>query len=439
MHVSRARVAEIARLAAAAIVVPLAGWLFWTLVRHLGPNDFHDYWLAGRLILEGHSPYDSAAMASLAAREHLSFTLGGGYSYPLPFALAMVPFGALPFDVAAALFGGLSLAAFGMTAALWLGWACGWAPALGRRRLALAVAAGAYPPVYGTMAMGQANLVLLPLLAGGAVLALDGGTAARRGAGGVLVGLAAVVKLVPGALLVPLAVGRRFGAAAACALAAVAAYAAAILAVPWATSGSAGLASLADPDHYYTNQSINGFVARLVEDGDRSAALWPGAFDPRPPMLVLTAAFGLLTLAILWRSRAGLTTRRGMAIGLGLALTAATIGAPKTSFWNESAVLVAVGLLIALDDPGPWFGRWPALDRALLAAWFGAALLWAGVWALEPPASGPLSAIVTLLWSGSLAGLAALWWLFARRLAVEAAQPQEAAVSSSGPASSTIS
>jgi hypothetical protein len=422
---SRVRLREVARLAAVAIVVPLAGWAFWALVLHLGPNDFHDYWLAGRLILQGHSPYDSAAMHDLAAREHLSFTLGGGYSYPLPFAVAMIPLGALPFEVAVVAFDVLSLAAFGLTAAVWSGWATGWAPELGRRRLVVAFLAGAYPPVYGSLAMGQANLILLPLMAAGTALALAAGRASGRIAGGALVGLVAVVKLVPGALVVPLALGRKLGAAVACLAAAAAAFGLAVLAVPWATAGSGGLASLFDPDHYYTNQSINGFVTRLVEDGDRSRALWHGAFDPRLPMLALSAAFGLLTLAILWRHRAALALRRGLAVGLGLTLVAATASAPKTSFWNESAVLVAVGLLLAVDYPGSGFRRWLALDWALVATWFGSAVVWAVVWAVEPPASGPLSALVTLLWSVSLVGLAALWWLFARRLGLEAAEPQE--------------
>jgi hypothetical protein len=307
---------------------------------------------------------------------------------------------------------------------MWSGWTCGWAPATGRHRLALALLAGAYPPVYGSVAMGQANLILLPLLAAGAALALEARAAAGRVAGGALLGLVAVVKLVPGALVLPLALGRRFGSAAACAAAALAAFGAAVLAVPWALAGSGSLGSLLDPDSYYTNQSINGFVTRLVRGSDKSVSLWAGGFDPRPVMVALTAAFGLLTLAILWRRRGALTSRRGMAVGLGLTLVAATAGAPKTSFWNETAVLVAVGLLLAVDDPGARLERWPALDRGLLATWFGAAVLWAVVWAVEPARSGPFSALVTLLWSSSLFGLLALWWLFARRLGVEPAGPQ---------------
>ncbi|MGZ6273588.1 MAG: glycosyltransferase family 87 protein [Candidatus Limnocylindrales bacterium] len=406
---------EIAVLAIVAAAAPLAGWAFWALILRLGPNDFHDYWLAGKLILQGQSPYDSAALADLARREGLSLLVGGGYSYPLPFALVMIPFALLPFAAAVTLFNSISLALFGLTVAVWLGWAHGWAPAGGRRRLATAFAAGLYPPVYGTVAMGQANLVLFPLLGIGTVLALDGSTSARRFWGGLLVGLAAVVKLVPAVLVTPLGLGRRFGAALGIAAGILGALAAAAVAVPWAAAGG-GLASLLDPDAFYTNQSINGFVTRLVIPSEKSSPLWNGGFDPRPVMLAATAAFGLVTLTVLWRARGTLLTRRGAALGLGLALVAGIVGAPKESFWNQSIALVAVGLLVAVETPDLRLAPLGRTDLCLLGAWFGSAIVWALVWAIEPPASGPLTPIVTLAWSSSLYGLVALWFLFTRRL-----------------------
>ena len=407
---------ELALLAAAAIAFPLAGWAFWSIVLGLGSNDFHDYWLAGRLILQGHSPYDMVALERLAQSEHLTFTLGGGYSYPLPFAVAMVPLAALPFGLALAAFNAVSLAAFGLTVAVWVDWAHSRLAASSRPLLLAAVAAGLYPPVYGTVVMGQANLILFPLLGLGVVLALDGTTAARRFWGGTLLGLAAIVKLVPGALVVPLALGRRAGAAVGIVAGALGTVAVTALAVPWAAAGSTGLASLFDPDSFYTNQSINGFVTRLVSSSDRTAALWNGAFDPRPVMFALTGALALATLAVLWRARGRLADRRGAAIGLGLALVAGIIGAPKESFWNQAIALVAVGLLLAVETPDLRVGRLGRIDRALLCIWFGTAILWAAQWAIEPPADGQLGSVVTLLWSSSLYGMLALWLLMARRL-----------------------
>jgi hypothetical protein len=407
---------EIAALAIAAAAIPLIGWAFWALVLHLGANDFHDYWLAGKLILQGQSPYDSAALAETARREGLSFLVGGGYSYPLPFAVAMVPFALLPFVVAVAAFGAISLVLFGLTVAAWLVWAHGRASVAGRRRFVAALAAGLYPPVYGTVAMGQANLVLFPLLGIGTVLVLDGSTSARRFLGGLLVGLAAIVKLVPGVWAVPLGLGRRFGAALGIVVGALGSLAAAVAVAPWAAAGSGGLASLLDPDAFYTNQSINGFVSRLVVSSDNSVAPWNGGFDPRPVMVVATAAFGLLTLAVLWRARGRMRSRRGLALGLGLALVAGIVGAPKDSFWNGSIALVAVGLLVAVDAPDLRLRVLGRTDMGLLGVWFGSALVWAAVWAIEPPAAGPLAPVVTLAWSSSFYGLVALWCLFVRRL-----------------------
>ena len=207
------RLPEFVALALVAIGVPLAWWIASTLlIRGNGFNDFHDFYLAAQLITQGHSPYDKAALAALARSEGLSFVVGTGYSYPLPFALAMIPFVALPFTAAVLVFNGLSLVLFGVTVAAWIGWAHGSDPGLRRRRLALAGAAAAYPSVYGTIANGQAGLLLLPLLGLGTIGILEAKNA-HRFLGGVSVGLAAIVKLTPGLFVVPMLLGREFRAA----------------------------------------------------------------------------------------------------------------------------------------------------------------------------------------------------------------------------------
>jgi hypothetical protein len=78
--------------------------------------------------------------------------------------------------------------------------------------------------------------------------------------------------------------------------------------------------------------------------------------------------------------------------------------------------LVAVGLLLAVEAPDLRLRTLGRTDLGLLGAWFGSALVWAAVWVIEPPASGPLAPIVTLAWSSSLYGLVALWCLLVRRL-----------------------
>jgi hypothetical protein len=408
------------------MAVPLAWWILGTLWRGANSfNDFHDYWLAAKLITLGRSPYDIEALRALAKAEHLQFLVGGGYQYPLPFAVAMIPFTVLPFGTAVLVFNSISLALFGMTASGWIGWAHGWVPELRRRRLGLACAAGLYPPVYGTIANGQANLVLFPLLGLGIFLALDRGGVARRGGGGLLVGLAAIVKLVPGVLVVPLALGRRIDAAAGIVAGALGTLLIADLIAPQGGSGGTGLASLLDTDSYFTNQSFNGLASRIVKDSDRTVALWRAGFDPGLPMLILTVAFGLATVAVLWSNRSALETRRGLALGLGFALVAGIAGAPKNSFWNQAAALFAVGLLLAVEAPDLRLSRLGRTDMVLIGCWLAGSAVFAAYWTFPPSKTIALAPVVSLLESSSLYGLLALWWLFVRRL--RAAQTSGAA------------
>ena len=420
---------EFAALAAVAIAVPLAWWIGSTAMgRGNGFNDFHDFWLAARLITMGDSPYDKHALAALANAQGLHFVVGTGYSYPLPFAVAMIPFAALPFTVAVLAFNALGLLLFGLTVAAWICWAHGSQVGLTRRRVALAAAAGLYPSVYGTIANGQAGLVLMPLLGLGAMAILDGGR--RRGIlGGLAVGLAAIVKLTPGAMAVPLALGRRWAAAGALAVGAAGSLALATVLAPWAGEGSGGLTALLEPDSYFTNQSINGFVSRLVLPSERTVPLWNRAFDPRLPMLILTGLFGLATLWILWQSRVGLRGRRGLALGLGIALVAGLIGAPKGTYWNQVMVLVPAGLLIAVEVPDLRFGRLPRLDLVLLACWIVGTSVQTLLWMYPPSKWVAFAPLVTILTSSSVFGLLALWLVLARRLrATPAGEPTVAAV-----------
>lgn len=414
------RALEFALLAAAAIAAPLAWWILGTMWRGANSyNDFHDYWLAAKLITLGQSPYDIEALRALARTEHLQFLVGGGYQYPLPFAVAMIPLTALSFSNAVLLFNSLSLALFGLSVAGWIGWAHGWTTELRWRRLALATAAGCYPPIYGTIANGQANLILFPLIGMGIALALDGTSAARRVGGGVLAGLAAIVKLVPAVLAVPLAIGRRIDAAVGIALGALGTLLIADLLVPQGASGGSGLGSLFDTDPYFTNQSFNGFVSRIVRDSDRTVALWKAGFDPKLPMLALTVAFGLATLAVLWWNRGRLASRRGLAIGIAFALVAGVIGAPKNSFWNQASALFAVGLLLAVEVPDLRLSRLGRTDLVLLGCWLAGSAIFALYWTFPPSRTIVLAPLVSVLESSSMYGLLALWWLLARRLMVD--------------------
>lgn len=401
-------------LAALAIVVPVAEWLILSLVGHRpGFNDFHDYYLAAKLVAEGQSPYDLAALADIARREGLTFVLGTGYSYPLPFVLAMLPFTLVPFTPAVLGFTVIGLVGFGASVAVGLRWAFPGAPT---ERVALAaLAAGAYPPVYGTLANGQANLVVFALLAVGAgrALAIGGG---RQVTGGVAIGLAAIVKLVPAIVVVPLALGNRWRPVMAVVAAMVGSLLVAAFVAPWANEGSHGLVALLGPDSYFTNQSLNGFVSRLVRDSDRTLALFPGLFEPVPVAAAAAFGFALVNAVVLWRARGHLGNPRALGVAVGLAIVAAAIGAPKNSFWNQVVLVVPVGLLLAAVAPNLRLRRVPRNEIALLAIWLAGSAVQLLLWLRPPGKHGPLAPAVTLAQSAALYGALALWWLFARRV-----------------------
>lgn len=71
--------------------------------------DFRAFWQAGRDVIDGVSPYPAAAEIEPGADAVQEFV------YPPPVALLMVPFGLLPFDVAAPVFTILLIAATGLT------------------------------------------------------------------------------------------------------------------------------------------------------------------------------------------------------------------------------------------------------------------------------------------------------------------------------------
>ena len=402
-------------LAILAAAPPLVAWLIAAAVELPDRfNDFHSYWYAGRLLAEGASPYDLEALRDLAARYGADFVVGTGYSYPLPFALAVQPLSVLPFDAALVVFNGLSIAVFAAAVAAWLRRFHAAAPPVRVRVVALAC--GAWPPVIGSVVNGQANLVVLAAVAAGAALALEP-SRARSAVGGVAIGLAAVVKLVPGVIAVPLwLAGNRRIAVAGVALGLLAPLGLATLAEPVTSLETGRLAALFRPDPFVTNQSVNGFVSRLVEGSDRMTALAPGAFDPAPLSAALTLGLAVATFAVLWRSRTCLASPDGLAAGIALALVAATAGAPKTSFWNAALVLVAAGLLLAWVAPGlapSGLDRW---ERRLFVAWWGSAFVQPVFWTIAPLPAGPTAALVVLLGSLALYGTLALWVLLGRRL-----------------------
>jgi hypothetical protein len=368
--------------------------------------------VAGRLLLEGRSPYDLEAMRALGESEGLDFVLGSGYSYPLPFAFLMIPFTRLPFAVAVLLFNAMSILAFGWLVSWWLSRFHDGASK--QRLLGTAVLAGAFPPIYGTVANGQANLlVLVPLAVGLAWIVRDGSSGR---AGGALLGIATVVKIVPGAAAVALLLARRWPPLISLVVVVALALAAAGFLAPGASAETVGLGRLLGPDPYFTNQSLNGFISRLVLESSRTLPVAPNVFDPAVASALVTLAFGLVTLRVLMRSLRGSPSPATLGLALALGLVAATIAAPKNSFWNQALALPGLGLLLAADAPDLRLSRLRRPDKLLLVVCMAG--LWAQlyIWIQPLPKAGSLAPVTTLAQSAALFGMLALWVLIIRRL-----------------------
>lgn len=373
-------------------------------------NDFASYWLAGRLVAAGHTPYDLTALVRLGSHQGVVFQAGTGYSYPLPFAVLMIPLSALPFAFAASLFTIASILVFGWAVASWVGDSRLVAVGL-PWTLVIALLAGLYPPVAGSLFFGQANLLVFGALAFGVRRWLDADTRADWW-GGIAIGAAGIVKIAPLALVLPAGLARRSHALAGILAGAGGALAAALVVAPFGLGGAGRLAELGSPDPYWTNQSLNGLISRLTVRNERTVPFLRG-LDPSIAAWILFGLFALVTTAALWRARDRLSTRQGYWLAIGFTLVAAVIAAPKNSFWNHVPALVGIGLLIAAADSARL--RDP-VTRGLVLTWYGLAVVQRVVDSLSGAtlqAWGPPGALLS---SAAVCGLVALWLALGRAL-----------------------
>ncbi len=296
------------------------------LVRGAGGlfNDFYDYWGAAALLGQGASPYDLGALAEMQRSAGLHPELGGGYSYPLLFAQLLRPLALLRPGPAATLFALLSLVALALAVGLLLGAVrpLSWPEALGGGLLG-----GLFAPITGSLYFGQANLLLLAVLA----------VAYRGVAAEALVAVSAAVKLYPATgLLVPLAQGRRGALRALAGLILLGA----LLLIPQLGHGGRDFGSLLPelvrPDTYWSNQSINGWLSRLALPSKEMRPPLPGL-----PVEAAMLALGFLVLAV---TMAILLAVRGEPQdgGLALAIWAGLVVAPKNSLWNFAPLLLCL-------------------------------------------------------------------------------------------------
>ena len=204
----------LALLAVLALAFRALQFAAWTGAEQWG-YDFTWYWTAASNLLHGEPIYSAAQLAGPFAPQGQE-----GFLYPPPLAAAVIPLAVLFADPRAA---NWVWAAMGAAILAWSVLALHHSERLadrypllaGRGRWLLVAGAFAFPPVVGELVMGNVHMLLLGLLTAAWLgVRRDDPGQARSELAGVAVGIAAVIKLFPGLLLVWLGLTRRRRAAA---------------------------------------------------------------------------------------------------------------------------------------------------------------------------------------------------------------------------------
>jgi hypothetical protein len=283
--------------------------------------DFHQFWQGGRDVLDGVSPYPTAAQIAAAGDSLDPHGIQDVFRFPYPAgaAVAMVPFGALPFGLAAAI---LTVLLVGATIASLrvLGvsdWRCYgvvfiWMTTLGAIRL-------------GT---------LTPLLV--LALAMAWRYRDRTRIVAAAVAFAIVLKLFLWPLAVWLAATRRFAAAALTLV-----LAAAVTLLAWLAIGLDGLTDYPD------------LVRKLTDVvGDRGYSLDALAASAGGGSAGVVLRMGAAAIAL--AAVVAVARRGGDASGFALALAAAVLATPIV--WLHYFMLLLVPIAIARPRLSPlWF------------------------------------------------------------------------------------
>jgi alpha-1,2-mannosyltransferase len=270
------------------------------------------------------------------------------FIYPPFAALALGIFALLPWSVAVMTYFLVSLLALAVTLycvtrALW--------PEQPPRQSALLVTAISAPlalllePVFSTLNFGQVNLMLMGLVAADCL------SRNPRWPRGLLLGLAAAIKLTPAAFVLFFLVRKDYRAAATAALSGAAATLLAFAILPTESIkywfGGFGNVDGLSGTAFQTNQSFQGVLARLGFTGTLSTLLW----------LLLAAALVVLAVA---------TMRRAPVAPLALSINAVVALLISPISWSHHWVWVAPALLTLI-------GYASQLPRRTAVGWYLAA------------------------------------------------------------------
>jgi hypothetical protein len=321
---------------AALVCFLLAARIVDSLDYHHNDNDFFTFWLAGHLVTQGDSPYDTAAWADGYRQFDMAIQPNPAFLYPLPLALLYTPLGLMSFHTAYifwdTLLGLMILAAL----ILLLDMAAG-----GRSKmLFLPILAGLvfFRPAALTLIQGQASGLFLFVLAVAALLW-------RREKpfwSGALLGLLALKPNLGGPLLLLLVLwilrNRRYNAFAGMAAAGAVLLAAGLIYQPrWiADYWQVGTGKLAQT--FGGSPTVWGLGALVCRNGHACTLSLGGV------------AAALIVAVALWT----LLRRRDLPIltALGLAVTVTLLVTPYTWTYDQLLLLVPIVLIVtAVDGP----------------------------------------------------------------------------------------
>lgn len=377
------------------VTLPLLALVVTGLVLHQRGYylDLEVYRIGVQAWLDGGDPY--GALPPTLGGVHLPFI------YP-PFAiLLMVPLTVAPWVVAWVVLFGLSTAGLALT--LYVVAKRAW-PAGGRTG-ALVVASAAFPlalllePVLETIKFGQINVILM------ALVVLDCLAPHPRWPRGLLVGLAAAIKLTPAVFLLYFLLRRDMRAAMFTVGTAAAATAVGFL-VDAAASGRywfGGPAAGVSGSPFYTNQTFQAVLVRAGISGPTLTVLGvvlavaalllvvPAIRRAEPATaLVATALFGLLASPTSW-------SHHWVWVAPALLVALAEAVRRRSAGWAVLVATAAVVFSVApfryLPGGGEAELRWSGWEQLLGATYvlFGAAVLVAGFLAYRRRAAGARS------------------------------------------------
>jgi hypothetical protein len=406
-------------LAVMLLVFLAANFLYGAVLSRLEPpakNDFTSYYVAAHVLAKGmagalYYPEPVGSLLAQASVQHpwIDVAREAGvanpnyYLYPPLFAIAMLPLAFVPYGPAFALWLGINVLL--LAASLWIFLA-------GRRERSLlvpascALLAGAFYPVWHHLKIGQSSLLVLLLLAATLALLIR----RRDTAAGLVLAVAILLKLTPGILLALLVMKRRWravGAAVAGVLALTLLSSLVTGVQPQVTYFGKMVPLLGSGTAFYPNQSLNGFLTRLLDAGDyRKADLSLDLQAPRILATALAAGVVILSLLAIARRRRGGESREALEDGFATLVVASLLVSPIS--WEHHYVIILLPAWILIRR---WGDRGASSRPAVVATGVALALTgsYIGLRVFEKFGPGPLG---PLLSSAAFTGGLVLWWIF---------------------------